>query len=254
MPNKKRLILFIFHVTIFHMCLFCIGYISSCFVYKFFENALSSFGNIKKSVTLLKNNSIIDLKFFNKSTISNDKLSLIDINNFQFTINHHICNQTQPYLLMLIHSAPANLNKRNVIRETWGQQISSTITLFLVGFSGDYEAELVKENVIHKDLIQGSFLDDYKNITYKHVMALKWVTYHCSNAKYVLKLDDDVFVYVPALISFLKKDHGVQNGVYHQKNILEKNILLIVLVGRFCIQLKLYIFYIKKLKKNPFSG
>ncbi|KAG7209499.1 hypothetical protein KM043_015584 [Ampulex compressa] len=43
-------------------------------------------------------------------------------------------------------------------------------------------------------------------MTYKHVMALKWTTYHCPSAKYILKLDDDVFVHMPAMLDFLTRD------------------------------------------------
>ncbi|XP_012280585.1 beta-1,3-galactosyltransferase 5 [Orussus abietinus] len=133
----------------------------------------------------------------------NDKTTLVDIKNFKFTINHDPCNNTQPLLLMMIHSAPANFPKRLVVRETWGHRTNSVVVLFLVGYSNDYQLRLEEENKIYGDLIQGNFLDAYRNMTYKHVMALKWAAYHCPSAKYVLKLDDDVFVHVPAMLEFL---------------------------------------------------
>ncbi|XP_074101847.1 beta-1,3-galactosyltransferase 5 [Cotesia typhae] len=138
---------------------------------------------------------------------SSDESTLIDIKNFKFTINHDPCNKTQPLLLMLIHSAPGNFAKRNVVRDTWGKQTPEMIVLFLVGATLDYQADLNKENNNYQDIIQGNFIDAYRNMTYKHVMALKWATYHCPSAKYILKLDDDVFVHTPAMIDFLK--HGL---------------------------------------------
>ncbi|XP_015183110.1 PREDICTED: beta-1,3-galactosyltransferase 5-like [Polistes dominula] len=134
---------------------------------------------------------------------SDDKSTLIDVKDFKFIINHDPCNKTQPLLLLLIHSAPANFPKRNVVRETWGQKSSDIILLFLVGFSEEYQEELEEENNKYQDLIQGNFLDVYRNMTYKHVMALKWATYHCPSAKYILKLDDDVFVHIPAMLDFI---------------------------------------------------
>lgn len=137
---------------------------------------------------------------------SDDKSTLIDIKDFKFTINHNLCNKTQPLLLLLIHSAPGNFRKRKVVRETWGQETSDLILLFFVGSSEKYKKALEDENRKYKDLIQGNFLDAYRNMTYKHVMALKWATYYCPSAKYILKLDDDVFVHIPALLNFLTQD------------------------------------------------
>ncbi|XP_026317300.1 uncharacterized protein LOC113228249 [Hyposmocoma kahamanoa] len=51
----------------------------------------------------------------------------------------------------------------------------------------------------YKDIVQGNFIDTYKNLTYKHVMGLQWATQHCSNVKFVLKIDDDIFVNVEEL-------------------------------------------------------
>ncbi|XP_053988832.1 beta-1,3-galactosyltransferase 5-like [Hylaeus volcanicus] len=135
-----------------------------------------------------------------------DRSTLIDIKDFRFTINHDTCNRTQPFLLMLIHSAPENTLKRAIIRETWGQQTQDVALHFLVGSSAEHQANLDEENRRYKDLVQGNFHDVYRNMTYKHVMALKWATYHCPSAKYILKLDDDVFVHMPAMLDFLNRD------------------------------------------------
>lgn len=137
---------------------------------------------------------------------SGDKSTLIDVKDFRFMINHEPCNRTHPLLLMLVHSAPGNFVKRTVIRETWGQTVPDVVLLFFIGFSAEHQVELEEENRKYKDVIQGNFLDAYRNMTYKHVMALKWVTYHCPSAKYILKLDDDVFVHMPAMLDFLTHD------------------------------------------------
>ena len=43
------------------------------------------------------------------------------------------------------------------------------------------------------------FQDIYYNLTLKTVMGLKWSSIYCSQAKYVMKTDDDIFVNVPLL-------------------------------------------------------
>ncbi|XP_034949289.1 beta-1,3-galactosyltransferase 5-like [Chelonus insularis] len=137
---------------------------------------------------------------------SSDETTLINLRNFKFMINHDPCNKTQPLLLILIHSAPSNAAKRHVIRETWGKQTPEVVILFFVGLTEEYQSRIIQEDNEYQDIIQGNFFDAYRNITYKHVMALKWATYYCSSAKYILKLDDDVFVHIPAVLDFLKHD------------------------------------------------
>ena len=127
-------------------------------------------------------NNTDNVQSFTISELStDDESTLIDLKSFKFIMNHDMCNKSQPLLLIMIHSAPGNLKKRNVIRETWGQESSLVTTLFLVGWSEEYQVELEEENMKYRDLIQGNFLDVYRNMTYKHVMALKWATYHCAS-------------------------------------------------------------------------
>ena len=65
---------------------------------------------------------------------------------------------------------------------------------------------LEQENSKYRDMIQGSFRDAYRNMTYKHVTSLKWVRYFCPNALYILKTDDDTFINTPALLRSLSDD------------------------------------------------
>lgn len=135
---------------------------------------------------------------------------------FTFTIQNLVCDDATPLLLILIHSAPTNHAKRRVIRETWGKSEENVKLLFLMGTTDDPDTEdqLRKENFLHNDLLQGSFLDSYRNLTYKHVMVLKYVIYHCPRAKYILKVDDDVCINMPTFKNFLMRDlspHGAEN-------------------------------------------
>lgn len=150
-----------------------------------------------------------------------DLFKLIDLSDFNFTINQPICDSkgsSSSLFIVLVHSAPKNYLKRNRIRRTWGSlgrlNVNTTNTTtttttyklyFLLGLSESsyQERQLALENKMFSDIIQGNFLDDYKNMTYKHVMALKWFTYFCSNTWYLVKTDDDVFVNIKKLEVFL---------------------------------------------------
>lgn len=139
----------------------------------------------------------------------NDFSQLIDLENFEFVINHQACKglHHQPMIVILVHSAPDNFNKRKVIRDTWGKEDARSLLIFLLGAvnSTNLQDKIDLENKVHDDVVQGNFEDAYRNMTYKHVMALKWFVYNCPNAKFLLKTDDDVFVNTPFLYSYLER-------------------------------------------------
>uniref|UniRef100_A0A146LQ42 Hexosyltransferase n=2 Tax=Lygus hesperus TaxID=30085 RepID=A0A146LQ42_LYGHE len=56
------------------------------------------------------------------------------------------------------------------------------------------QAALEDENRKFGDLLQGSFYESYRNLTYKHAMGLKWASNLCPQIKYILKMDDDIVV------------------------------------------------------------
>ncbi|KAJ6641724.1 Beta-1,3-galactosyltransferase 1 [Pseudolycoriella hygida] len=149
---------------------------------------------------------------------SSDYHTLIDLDNFKFLMNQEACNAMteHPSILILIHSAPKNWHKRNVIRETWGRRDPRAKVLFLLGAvtSNSLQHKLQQENHLFEDMVQGNFQDAYRNMTYKHVMAFKWFSYFCPEAKFLLKTDDDVFVNTPTIFEFLEK------GVIDRRNLL----------------------------------
>lgn len=155
----------------------------------------------------------------------NDVERLIDIDNFRYAQKQNGCsnepNGQSPLAVILIHSAPLNDHKRNVIRETWAPSKEDTRVrmYFLVGAvnSTDTQEQLERENTIHNDIIQGSFLDHYHNMTYKHIMAFKWFIYNCPKVRFVVKTDDDVFVNTPYLLHYLESKADQQNFLFCEK-------------------------------------
>lgn len=119
-----------------------------------------------------------------------------------------------PFLLILVCTAPENLNQRNAIRASWGglreAQGLRVQTLFLLGEpreqhpnSGTRKNDLARESAAQGDILQAAFQDSYRNLTLKTLSGLNWVNKHCPMARYVLKTDDDVYVNVPELVSEL---------------------------------------------------
>ena len=56
------------------------------------------------------------------------------------------------------------------------------------------QRRLEEESSQHGDLVQGDFLDTYHNLSYKAVMGNLWVAEFCSQAEFVVKTDDDMYV------------------------------------------------------------
>ena len=60
------------------------------------------------------------------------------------------------------------------------------------------------ESKIMDDIVIENFLDTYSNLTLKSIFMLKWLNDRCSNARFVLKVDDDVFVHPKNLMKTLQ--------------------------------------------------
>ncbi|XP_022366240.1 beta-1,3-galactosyltransferase 4 [Enhydra lutris kenyoni] len=123
-----------------------------------------------------------------------------------------------PFLLILVCTAPGNLNQRNAIRASWGGLREArglrVQTLFLLGEPGlwhptrEPHINLMREAAAQGDILQAAFRDSYRNLTLKTLSGLNWANKHCSMARYILKTDDDVFVNVPELVSELIRRGG----------------------------------------------
>ncbi|NXH38453.1 B3G5B glucosaminyltransferase, partial [Dicaeum eximium] len=55
----------------------------------------------------------------------------------------------------------------------------------------------------HGDILQGDFADTYGNLSRKTLLLLRWARACCAPAPFLLKADDDVFVNVPAVATYL---------------------------------------------------
>ena len=124
---------------------------------------------------------------------------IVNRHDFEFIHNpgREFCySQDKLFLLVYVHTAPKNFKRRMAIRETWAKQsmFRDIRTVFIMGIDANVKImEQIKlENGIYKDIVQENFEDSYKNLTYKGIAALKWITNYCNNAKFILKTDDDI--------------------------------------------------------------
>jgi len=92
-----------------------------------------------------------------------------------------------------------DFEKRQTIRQTWANTslFQDIIRVaFIIGLSSDEKInKLIKsENDLFSDIIQGNFLDTYRNLSYGLLTVWKWIKYNCPKAKYILRVQDDVIL------------------------------------------------------------
>ncbi|XP_067662407.1 beta-1,3-galactosyltransferase 5-like [Haliotis asinina] len=130
------------------------------------------------------------------------------MDDFKFLVNSDVCKSAQSvYVLAIVPSKPTNLVERTAIRQTWGSRFKMQANLKLVFLFGldasPADHQLAEEQKTHADIVQGNFIDSYKNLTLKTVAMLQWYKQFCPLARYVMKVDDDVFVETDNLLSKL---------------------------------------------------
>jgi len=139
---------------------------------------------------------------------------------FTYVINPEGVCSGDVFLLVYIHSAPSHFNQRMAIRETWGNSNNfpniAIKVVFLCGIIPSKEGSAVQDALsleadTYGDIIQENFIDSYRNLTYKGIMGLKWVSQYCQNARFLLKSDDDIFINMFSLVTHLKNIE-VQKG------------------------------------------
>ena len=123
------------------------------------------------------------------------------------------------FLLILVSTAPANLERRNLIRQTWGTDSNSTApqwkTYFLIAQTANQtHSDLVeKETTNYSDIIRGYYYENYWNQSLKIQMAFEWAARYCEFS-FLLKADDDVLVHTDDLIGVLQSGSPPKQGIF----------------------------------------
>ena len=145
---------------------------------------------------------------------------------------HSVCSQSPVSLLILVTSGLHHHDRRSAIRDTWGSQINlvlkvkihlhfviltlqekhSAKIIFLMGTTtttdSDLETDLAEEIAENNDVVREDFLDTYKNLTLKTLAGIKWADQYCSQADFVMKTDDDMYVNLDNIMAYLHREFG----------------------------------------------
>lgn len=126
--------------------------------------------------------------------------TLFNIAKFEYTINSKTCD-ANINTVIIVTSYFGNVETRSAMRRAFSNKKLREFGIkrvFLLGLAPDdkYTTQnaIIDENRRFGDLVQGNFLESYRNLTYKHVMGHKWVGENCGSVQFVLKMDDDIVV------------------------------------------------------------
>ncbi len=151
-------------------------------------------------------------------------LSYVNPHDFRYILNNpYTCKEESIFLLIFVHSAPDHSEDRDLIRKSWASIIKygdfNIRTIFLLAKPTDriLQWKIEEENHLFEDIIQEDFIDNYKNLTHKHIMGLKWIKDSCSHAQFIVKVDDDTFINIFKLVDYLDMKYSqkpMENTLY----------------------------------------
>ncbi|XP_068458593.1 beta-1,3-galactosyltransferase 2-like [Clinocottus analis] len=135
-------------------------------------------------------------------------------NQYRIVVDEPLrCEQEKPFLVLMIPVRPDDRKGRDTIRKTWGKEkvvLGRVVShYFLLGMNKEQNGtESVKEPVLeesqeHHDILQSDFLDSYNNLTIKTMLMFEWLSSHCPNTSYAMKIDSDIFLNTHNLVNML---------------------------------------------------
>jgi hypothetical protein len=139
--------------------------------------------------------------------------------DFFLNPNYSVCgfSQNKFTFITFVAIAPDRFQKRKLIRSTYGRKNTDFRVVFTVGMSRNQTVNtlIVEEFLLYKDIIQiKNFYDSYSNLTYKIMKSFRWIENYCKNAKYVLRINDDVVVNTFELVNYFKNLKYSHNSMF----------------------------------------
>lgn len=123
-----------------------------------------------------------------------------------------LCNITS--LVWIVTSYAGDPSIRSALRRAYTNEELQTLGIrrvFLLGTLNDIaerkthvsQSALLDESRRFDDILQGDFLDTYRNLTFKHLMGLRWAVNNCKHLQYIIKMDDDIVINMYGLLDKL---------------------------------------------------
>lgn len=166
-------------------------------------------------------------------TIVPNQQNVLQLNNYSLTrptkefytsgftvANEKLCldNGRNLKLFIMVNSHPNHTSHRIAIRKTWGSVVKYSLNLslgFLIGLVNNKTLDKIiqSESDIYGDIIRTKNIDTYNNLTLKTLSILEWITNYCPNATFLLKCDDDMFINMDNLLSYISRLDPLQRVI-----------------------------------------
>ncbi|KAK3914884.1 Lactosylceramide 1,3-N-acetyl-beta-D-glucosaminyltransferase [Frankliniella fusca] len=134
---------------------------------------------------------------------------LLDLPHFSYLLNADPCEDGDVSGVLVVTSHAGHVELRSAHRRAYPRADLLRLGLrrvFLLARparrgqqaqqdedGADWEARAVRDEARRfRDLVQGDFVEAYRNLTYKHTMGLLWATRYCPQTRLVIKMDDDI--------------------------------------------------------------
>lgn len=128
-------------------------------------------------------------------------------------------------LILVMHSGTdaRSAMRRARARNTWLQTIKQlefrVLVVFTVALSNNQTVndQVRKEAETSGDMLIFDFADSFRNLTLKTMSTFEWIAQNCSNARFILKTDEDTFVNFTNILHFLpsaSRSFGVVGSCY----------------------------------------
>jgi len=125
--------------------------------------------------------------------------------------NSDVCDDIHENVLVtiLVISAPDHFKQREAIRNSWGKTKDNkeVVFSFLVGLSDNttLDKDVADESTKNGDVIVNNINDSYQNLSLKTISAFVWFKQFCSKSRFLLKVDDDMFVQINRLLELIRE-------------------------------------------------
>eukprot|EP00062_Callorhinchus_milii_P025092 gi/632985693/ref/XP_007909827.1/ PREDICTED: beta-1,3-galactosyltransferase 4 [Callorhinchus milii] len=153
---------------------------------------------LRRDPTPITNGSIVQMRA--RAVSFNMEVFRHNASKYYLIPNTNACDGPDVFLVSFVISKTGHFQSREAIRQSWASvkdvQGHTVLILFALGVpeSTEEQERIEEESSQYKDVVQGVFRDTYHNLTLKTIMIMQWFGTYCPAARYLLKVDDDVFL------------------------------------------------------------
>lgn len=121
------------------------------------------------------------------------------VGEYEINPGEALCGKSFGSEFLFVSFTPITVNlfqTRRTIRNSWINQSfkNASKSIFIVGKSTNESInnKVKLESQMYGDILQGDFVDTYRNLVKKTILGIKWMLEYCNKTKFILKIDDDM--------------------------------------------------------------